>query len=255
MSSPTPASDIPARIRHFCRRSDDSLLLFPIAVLFHMRLRSRDTQHKRLESQSAGGKVDQRQSWRHSPLERLCIELRMSAAKATVGLALFIFSGSTALGDVLLEGAIYCDSADTLSQMVSLARAGDNQGLAKLISSGHVEPNAAKDIPVKVLARGEQPDSPLEFAFPSSPTNYWTLSRWVTAVPEEALSSPSPAPSSTPIPASPNTATRTSRREATPPPFDDQGGQIVWHQVDGKWKWRPRDPAHFKGIQPRLPEN
>jgi hypothetical protein len=91
----------------------------------------------------------------------------MGAANAAVGLVLLIFSGSTALGDVLLEGAIFCDSANSLSQMVSLARAGDNQGLAKLLSSGHVEPKALKDMPVKVLARGEQPDSPLEFAFPS----------------------------------------------------------------------------------------
>ena len=46
------------------------------------------------------------------------------------------------------------------------------------------------------------------------------------------------------------------RQEATPP-FDDQGGEIIWHQVDGKWKWRPRDPAHFKhfkGITPRPPK-
>ena len=178
----------------------------------------------------------------------------MSSAKTAVGLALFVFWCSAALGDILLEGAIYCDSATTLSEMVSLARAGDNQGLAKVITSGHVVP---KDIPVKVLARGEEPDSPLEFAFPGSPTTFWTLSRWVTPEPKEAPASPSPSPSSTPIPASPKTATKAPKREATPP-FDDQGGEIIWHQVDGKWKWRPRDPAHFKhfkGITPRPPEN
>ena len=47
--------------------------------------------------------------------------------------------------------------------MVSLARAGDNQGLAKLIASGHV---VLKDIPVKVLARGEEPDSPIGIRVP-----------------------------------------------------------------------------------------
>jgi hypothetical protein len=182
-------------------------------------------------------------------------QLLMSSAKTTVGLSLFVFSCSAALGDILLEGAIYCDSATALSEMVSLARAGDNQGLAKLIASGHVEPKALKDIPVKVLARRQEPDSPLEFAFPASPATYWTLSRWVAPEPKEAPSSPSPSPSSTPIPASPKTAPKGPRREATPPPFDDLGGQIIWHQVDGKWKWRPRDPAHFKGGTPRLPEN
>jgi hypothetical protein len=178
----------------------------------------------------------------------------MSLAKTAVGLAFFIFSCSAALGDILLAGAIYCDSANALSEMLSLARAGDNQGLAKLIASGHVEPKALGDLPVKVLARGEDPDSPLEFAFPTSLTTYWTLSRWVTAEPKEAPSSPSPSPSSTPMPASPKTVPKRIRRPVTPPPFDDQGGQIIWQQVDGKWKWRPRDPAHFKGVMPRLPE-
>jgi len=186
---------------------------------------------------------------RHLFLEPPWFELRMSSAKTAVGLALFVFWCCAALGDILLEGAIYCDSAAALSEMVSLARAGDNQGLAKLIAAGHVEPKALQDIPVKVLARGEEPDSPLEFAFPGSPATFWTLSRWVTPEPKEAPASPSPSPSSTPVPASPKTATKASKREATPP-FDDQGGEIIWHQVDGKWKWRPRDPAHFKGVAP-----
>jgi hypothetical protein len=176
--------------------------------------------------------------------------LRVRSAKTAIGLALFVFCCSAALGDILLDGVVYCDSAHTLSEMVSLARAGDNQGLAKMIASGHV---VLKDIPVEVLARGEEPDSPLEFAFPGSPTTYWTLSRWVTPEPKEAPSSPS----STLIPLSPKTVAEVPRQGATPP-FDDQGGEIIWHQVDGKWKWRPRDPAHFehfKGITPRPPEN
>jgi hypothetical protein len=177
----------------------------------------------------------------------------MSSAKTAVGLALFVFWCSAALGDILLEGAIYCDSPATLSEMVSLARAGDNQGLAELIASGHVEPKAPQNTSVRVLARGEEPDSPLEFAFPGSPTTYWTLSRWVTPEPKEAPASPSPSPSSTPIPASSKTAIKTPKPEATPP-FDDQGGQVIWHKVDGKWKWRPRDPAHYKGPGPHIPE-
>lgn len=177
----------------------------------------------------------------------------MSSAKTAVGLILIVFWCSAALGDILIKGAIYCDSADALSEMVSLARAGDNQGLAKLIASGHVQPKALQNIPVNVLARGEEPDSPLEFAFPGSPTIYWTLSRWVTPESKEAPASPSSSPSSTPIPASPKTTTKAPKSEATPP-FDDQGGEIIWHKVDGKWKWRPRDPAHYKGPGPHLPE-
>jgi hypothetical protein len=180
--------------------------------------------------------------------------LIVGSAKTAAALALFGFSCAPALGDILLEGAIYCDSATTLSEMVNLARAGDNQGLANLIASKHVESKALKDAPVKVLVRGEEPGSPLEFAFPGSPTTYWTLSRWVTPGQLEAPSSPSPSPSPAPVPASPNVAEKASSRDATQeenPPFDDRGGRIIWHKVDGKWKWRPRDPSHFKGLQPK----
>jgi len=41
----------------------------------------------------------------------------MSAVKTAVGLALFVFWCSLALGDILLEGAIYCDSAAGLSEV------------------------------------------------------------------------------------------------------------------------------------------
>jgi hypothetical protein len=189
--------------------------------------------------------------------------LIVGSAKTAAVLALFVCWCAPALGDILLEGAIYCDSAATLSEMVNLARAGDNQRLANLIASKHVESKAVKDTPVKVLVRGEEPDSPLEFAFPGSPITYWTLSRWVTAGQVEAPFSPSPSPSPTPVPPSPKVAPtpkvteKASSRDATEeknPPFDDRGGQIIWHKVDGKWKWRPRDPSHFKGLKPRLPE-
>jgi hypothetical protein len=179
----------------------------------------------------------------------------MSFAKTTVGTALFVFWCSAALGDILLEGAIYCDSATAVSEMADLARASDDKGLARLVATGHVAPKTLRDNRVKVLARGEGPDSPVQFAFTVSPITYWTLSRWVTPEPKEALSSPAPSPSSSPIPASPEPATKIPSREVIPP-FDDQGGQIIWHQVNGKWKWRPRDPAHFKGVvAPRLLEN
>ena len=178
----------------------------------------------------------------------------MTFAKTTVSTALFVFWCSAALGDILFEGAIYCDSASALSEMADVVRAGDDKGLAKLVATGHVAPKTLRDNQVVVLARGEGLDSPVQFAFTVSPITYWTLLRWVTPEPTGALSSPSRSPSSSPIPASPKTATKTPRREVIPP-FDDQDGQIIWHQVDGKWKWRPRDPAHFKGVTPRLPEN
>ena len=186
------------------------------------------------------------------PLALPKFRLPMSFAKTTVSTALFVFWCSAALGDILFEGAIYCDSASALSEMADVVRAGDDKGLAKLVATGHVAPKTLRDNRVMVLARGEGRDSPVQFAFTVLPVTYWTLPRWVTPEPNGALSSPSP--SSSRASASPKTATKTPVREVIPP-FDDQGGQIIWHQVDGKWKWRPRDPAHYKGLTPRLLEN
>jgi hypothetical protein len=178
----------------------------------------------------------------------------MSILRTVMSLALFGFWCSAALGDILVEGAVYCDSATALSKVADVVRAGDDKGLAGLVATGHVAPKTITDNPVKVLARGEGPDSPVQFAFTVSPVTYWTLSRWVTPEPKVAPASPSPSQSSTPIPASAKTASNAPKLEATPP-FDDQGGQIIWHKVDGKWKWRPRDPAHYKGPGPRLPRS
>jgi hypothetical protein len=178
----------------------------------------------------------------------------MTSAKAMLFPALLVSWCSAALGDILREGAIYCDTPSALSEMVDVARAGDDKGLARLVATGHVAPKTLTDIRVKVLARGEEPDSPVQFAFTVSPIPYWTLSRWVAPEQKEAVSSPHPLPSSSPASGSIKTTKETPRREAIPP-FDDRGGQIIWHQVDGKWKWRPRDPAHFKGVPPNLPKD
>jgi hypothetical protein len=174
----------------------------------------------------------------------------MTSAKAILCSAVFVSWCSAALGDILLEGAIYCDTPSAFSEMADMARTGDDKGLARLVATGHVAPKTLTDNRVNVLARGEEPDSMVQFAFTVSPIPYWTLSRWVTPEPKEAPSSPSSAA----VPPSHKTVAKAPRQEATPP-FDDQGGEIIWHQVDGKWKWRPRDPAHFKGVPPRLPEN
>lgn len=159
-----------------------------------------------------------------------------------------------------MEGAIYCDTPSALSEMADVARVGDEQALARLVATGHVAPKTLTDIRVKVLVRGEEPDSPVQFAFTVSPVPYWTLSRWVAPEQKEEASSPHSLPSSSPAP-SPSPASgetkvtkKTPRREAIQP-FDDQDGQIIWHQVNGKWRWRPRDPGHFKGVPPSLPAN
>jgi hypothetical protein len=171
----------------------------------------------------------------------------MTLAKAMLCPAVFVSWCSAALGDILMEGAIYCDTPSAFSEMADVARVGDDKGLARLVATGHVAPKTLTDIRVNVLARGEEPDSPVQFAFTVSPVPYWTLSRWVTPEQKEAASSPHSLPSSSPASGSIKAEKKT--------PFDDQDGQIIWHQVDGKWKWRPRDPAHFKGVPPRLPEN
>src|SRR4029077_13364394 len=99
----------------------------------------------------------------------------MSFAKTTVSTALFVFWCSAALGDILLEGAIYCDSATALSEMADLARASDDKGLARLVATGHVAPKTLRDNRVKVLARGEEPDRPVEFGFSGLPFSYWAF--------------------------------------------------------------------------------
>ena len=120
----------------------------------------------------------------------------MTSAKAMLFPALLVSWCSAALGDTLREGAIYCDTPSALSEMVDVARAGDDKGLARLVATGHVAPKTLTDIRVKVLARGEEPDSPVQFAFTVSPIPYWTLSRWVAPEQKETVSSPHPLPSS-----------------------------------------------------------
>ena len=85
----------------------------------------------------------------------------MTLAKAMLCPALLVSWCSAALGDILLEGAIYCDTPSALSEMVDVARAGDDKGLARLVATGHVAPKTLTDIRVKVLACGEEPDSPV----------------------------------------------------------------------------------------------
>jgi hypothetical protein len=178
----------------------------------------------------------------------------MTLAKAMLCPALFVSWCSAALGDILLEGAIYCDTPNVLSEMTDVARAGDDKELARLVATGHVAPKTLSDNRVKVFARGDEPDSPVQFAFNVSPIPYWTLSRWVAPEQKEAASSPHSLLSSSPASDSIKATKKIPGRGAIPP-FDDRGGQIVWHQVNGKWKWRPRDPAHFKGVPPSLPGN
>jgi hypothetical protein len=108
------------------------------------------------------------------------------------------------------------------------------QGASEIVSQA--APTTAQSAPAP--AQVQQPARPISQS--SVPA--------VTPTPPPAI-----APSHTPV-VEPAAPAKVPRQEATPP-FDDQGGEIIWHQVDGKWKWRPRDPAHFKGITPRPPEN
>src|ERR1700751_2527786 len=114
----------------------------------------------------------------------------MTSAKAVLCSAVFVSWCSAALGDILLGGAIYCDTPSAFSEMADVARTGDDNGLARLVATGHVAPKTLTDNRVKVLARGEEPDSPVQFAFTVSPIPYWTLSRWVAPGEKEGAFSP-----------------------------------------------------------------
>jgi hypothetical protein len=97
---------------------------------------------------------------------------------------------------------------------------------------------------------GATPESPAEFRFLNGPTTYWTTTKNVTNFAKPILTStpvltptPTPTPESTagaesPIPK------RLHGQHASNAPFDDDDGQRIWHQVDGKWKWYPANKRH-----------
>jgi hypothetical protein len=70
----------------------------------------------------------------------------MTLAKAMFCPAVFVAWCSAVPGDILLEGAIYCDTPSALSEMADVARAGDDKILARLVATGHVAPKTLTHI-------------------------------------------------------------------------------------------------------------
>jgi hypothetical protein len=151
--------------------------------------------------------------------------------------------------DTLEVGTVYFDSEETLNQMIKLSEQHDNDAIAKLINqNGHVGNQTAADTNIIVLTTGSTPESPAEFRFVNGTTNYWTLTKYVTNVtrpiPESSpVSTPTLTPEPTPAHIESPTTHRTRLRKSNSP-FDDDNGQRIWHQVDGKWKWYPANKHH-----------
>jgi hypothetical protein len=181
---------------------------------------------------------------------------------------LTLFATSAPLfADTLLSGSVYFDSQKTLEEVVKLSAAKDNEGILKLINSGHVsqQTEATKDI--VVLTTGLTSESPAEFRFTRDPTTYWTLTKFVareavveptpTPAPEQSPTpaktterASTPAPAETPERASTPARRRHRRESENNNPADDDNGQRIWHKVDGQWKWYP---VHRKPVKKALP--
>jgi hypothetical protein len=175
--------------------------------------------------------------------------------------------------ETLLTGAVYYDSYASFLQAQHLVTARDTQGLEEMIRYSHVSDPlpAVKNIKVfQTPDLGKGPNDPIEFCFTDSQTTYWTMQKFVadqpsatpspaskpTAAPE-FVPSPSPPPlptmTRTPIPQPTPKPTPTpipATKKDEPAPFDDRGGTIRWHKVNGVWKWYPVDPSKFKGVKP-----
>jgi hypothetical protein len=184
--------------------------------------------------------------------------------------------------DTLIAGSVYYDSIQTLVQVVRLTEAHNEAGITELTQNEHISDKTVVNLDIEVLTQNidlsQSPELPVEFRFFGSPTTYWTFSRNVfgAAVKSTAmLASPTPTaagvehktvipgPAATPWPtprptAAPtkveDVATASPTPSAAPKPHPSvkatAQGQIIWHQVDGQWKWRPVDPHQFKGWAP-----
>ena len=164
----------------------------------------------------------------------------------------FLFTSMPVFADTLLVRSVYFDSMQTLNEVVELSAQHDNEGIAKLINSGHISSQTSSDMDIVVLVMGSTPDSPAEFRFLNGPTTYWTLTKNVTdlakpiATPTPPPPLPTPTVEPTPSPAeSPAPALKQShRRQENLSPSDDDNGRRIWHQVDGQWKWYPANRRH-----------
>jgi hypothetical protein len=164
----------------------------------------------------------------------------------------FLFTLTPVFADTLLVRSVYFDSMQTLNEVVELSAQHDNEGIAKLINSGHISNQTSSDMDIVVLVMGSTPDSPAEFRFLNGPTTYWTLTKNVAdlakpiATPTPPPPFPTPTVEPTPPPAeSPTPALKqTHRRRENLSPLDDNNGRRIWHQVDGQWKWYPANRHH-----------
>jgi hypothetical protein len=165
------------------------------------------------------------------------------------------FASIPVLADTLLVRSVYFDSMQTLNEVIALSAQHDNEGIAKLINSGHISNRTDAEMDVVVLVIGSTPDSPAEFRFLNGPTTYWTLTKNVTNL-AKPIATPTPVPTPAPLPTpaleptpladeSPTPALkRHHRKQQDISPLDDDNGQRIWHQVDGKWKWYPANRHH-----------
>jgi hypothetical protein len=149
--------------------------------------------------------------------------------------------------DTLEVGTVYFDSEETLNKVIKLSAQHDNDAIAKLINqNGHVRNQTETDTNIIVLTTGSTPESPAEFRFVNGATTYWTLTKYVADVARPIPdSTPVPTPTPEPVPVhTESPTTHHSRLHESNSPFDDDNGQRIWHQVDGKWKWYPANRHH-----------
>jgi hypothetical protein len=81
-----------------------------------------------------------------------------------ISVALFITSVPV-FADTLLVGSVYFDSEQTLKEVINLSAQHDNEGIAKLIQSGHISDQTREEKDIVVLISGSTPESPAEFRF------------------------------------------------------------------------------------------
>jgi hypothetical protein len=203
--------------------------------------------------------------------------------RVTITASFFIAVFITAVpvsADTLLVGSVYFDSVQTLKEVITLSSQNDNEGISKLIEKGHVSSQTVSEMDIVVLISGSTPDSPAEFRFLNGPTTFWTftknvtnLSKPITPPTPEPTPSLTPEPTPTPTPEPTPALTPVPRQTSTPEPvesptpaskhrhlqnenhgpFDDDNGQRIWHQVNGKWKWYPANKQHHLPVKKALP--
>jgi len=177
-------------------------------------------------------------------------QTKLSLAAPFVIIVLLITS-TPVFADTLVAGSVYFDSEQTLKEVINLSEQHDNEGIAKLIKNGHVSNQTGAEMDIAVLISGSTPESPAEFRFLNEPTTYWTLTRHIAHFTKPIATStpvPTPAPTPEPKPLPTESATLSSRhyerQHESNPTFDDDNGQRVWRQVDGKWKLPPANKHH-----------